>query len=97
MRSVAPAGGQRGRRLSVSVFSCVAGQPDDGDLAVGLLLVGAIAWGDRRDAGECLSPLLALEGLTADLEPFGAGLQPDVAGVFSHVEEPGWVARRSAQ
>src|SRR5215471_1196851 len=81
--------------------SCVllrlAGKPHDGNLAVGLLLVCAIAWGDRRDAGECLGPLLALEGLTADLEPLGADLQPDVAGIFGHVEEPGWVACRSAK
>src|SRR5215831_3172626 len=85
--------GRVGRHLSVSVSSCVAGQPHDGNLAVGLLLVCAIAWGDRRDAGERVGPLLALQGLTADLEPLGAGLQPDVAGVLAMLKnQAGWRA-----
>src|SRR5262249_34491783 len=56
-----------GGRTKSRVLLRLAGKPHDGNLAVGLLLVCAIAWGDRRDAGECLGPLLALEGLTADL------------------------------
>ena len=43
------------------VHSWLSGQPHDGNLAIGLLLVFAIAGSDLRDTGERLSPLLALQ------------------------------------
>lgn len=77
--------------------SWLAGEPHDGDLAVGLLLVRAIAWCHGGDAGERVGPLRPLQAPAADLEPLFADFQPDVIGMLGHVEEPGWVVCCSAK
>jgi hypothetical protein len=51
-----PLVGERG-----DVHSWLSGQPHDRNLAIGLLLVFAIARSDLRDTGERLSPLLPLQ------------------------------------
>ena len=50
----------------------VSGQPYDRNLAIGLLLVAAIAGRDRWDVVERLSALLPLPGLPANDEPLSA-------------------------
>src|SRR4051794_19051864 len=88
----AAAGGERG-----DVRSRLSGQPHDRNLAIGLLLVFAIARSDLRNTGQRLSPLRPLQGLTANLEPLCPALQPDVVGMLCHVEKPGRVAGGSAE
>src|SRR4051812_25198473 len=88
----AAAGGERG-----DVRSRLSGQPHDRNLAIGLLLVLAIARSALRNTGQSLSPLRPLQGLTANLEPLCPDLQPDVVGMLCHVEKPGRVACGSAE
>ena len=64
------------------------GQPDYRNLAIPLLLVAAVARGDRRNARKRLGALGAFQRLAADLEPLFPDLQPDVVAMLRHVEKP---------
>src|SRR4051794_11556957 len=78
-------------------FGGLARQPHDRDLAIGLLLVLAVASRDRRYARQRVGALLPLQRLAGDLEPLRPDLEPDVVGVLRHVEKPGRVARGTAE
>src|SRR3954447_7417287 len=79
------------------VIGGLARQPHDRDLAIGLLLVLAVASRDRRYARQRVGALLPLQRLAGDLEPLRPDLEPDVVGVLRHVEKPGRVARGTAE
>src|SRR5207302_5201158 len=91
-----PAWSRSARCGPVGPRSALRGEPEDGDLAVGLLRVIPVA--RRRGDHLRVRPLsrLALQALDRHLEPAVADLDPDLIGVLREVDEPGGVGGRSA-
>src|SRR6267378_859321 len=71
-------------------------ETDDRDLAVGLLLISAIARRDRRDLGQRGLTFLTLQERRTHFDLAVPDLQPDTVRVFGQVDEPVRVGRRTA-